>query len=74
MWPVLKAHANLLDLYSFNFLVDVEFVELGTVVHADSGTTWYILVKQPHSTQHSQVLQKFKSKMLLQQHVVTTRY
>lgn len=50
MWPVLKAHANLLDLYSFNFLVDAEFVELGTVVHADSGTTWYILVKQPHST------------------------
>lgn len=39
MWPALKAHANLLDLDSFNFLVDVEFVELVTVVHADSGTT-----------------------------------
>lgn len=49
MWPVLKAHKNMLDLYGFNFLVDVEFVELVTVVHTDSGTTWYILVKQPHS-------------------------
>lgn len=72
MWPALKAHANMLDLYSFNFLVDAEFVELVTVVHANSGTIWYVLVKQPHSTLKP-VLKKFKSKMLLQ-HMITKRY